>query len=152
MFGGLFFRADAGCLMSIAHLWNQNIQHLGYTFKSWNVKERVVGQFTLKYLNNKYLYASYRNYALHQRLILKLLYVMAHYYILNSAAAHILYEIENLLFTNLTKTYFSQDLQHKVLSKHKSFAAHFSLFSGTPPVCRVTQFGKHCSTQNYYRE
>jgi len=35
-----------------------------------------------------------------------------------------LYEIENLLFTNLAKTYFSQDLQHKVLSKHKTFAAH----------------------------
>ena len=33
------------------------------------------------------------------------------------AAAHILYEIKNLLFTNLAKTYFSQDLQHKVLSK-----------------------------------
>jgi len=25
-----------------------------------------------------------------------------------------------------------KDLQHKVLSKHKTFAAHFSLFSGTP--------------------
>jgi len=57
--------------------------------------------------------------------------------------AHILYEIENLLFTNLAKTYFSQDLQHKVLSKHKNFAAHSSLFSGTQ-VCRGTQFGKHC--------
>jgi len=33
-------------------------------------------------------------------------------------------------------------LQHKVLSKHKTFAAHFSLFSDTP-VCRGTQFGKH---------
>jgi len=22
MFGGLFFRADVGCLMRIAHLWN----------------------------------------------------------------------------------------------------------------------------------
>jgi len=52
------------------------------------------------------------------------------------AAAHIVYEIENLLFTNFAKTYFSQDLQHKVLSKHKTFAALFSLFSGT-------QFGKH---------
>jgi len=49
------------------------------------------------------------------------------------AAAHILYEIENLLFTNLTPraTYY------KVLSKHETFAAHFSLLSGT-------QFGKHC--------
>jgi len=52
------------------------------------------------------------------------------------AATHILYESENLLFTNLAKSCFSQDLQHKVLSKHKTFAAHFSLFSGT-------QFGKH---------
>jgi len=36
------------------------------------------------------------------------------------------------------------------LSKHKTFAAHFSLFSGTP-VCRGAQFGKHChrpSTRN----
>jgi len=55
------------------------------------------------------------------------------------AAAHILYESENLLFTNLAKSYFSQDLQHKVLSKHKTFAARFSLFSGT-------QFGKHWFT------
>jgi len=47
-------------------------------------------------------------------------------------AAHILYEIENLLFTNLAKNYFSQDLRHKVLSKHKTFTAHFS----------GTQFGK----------
>jgi len=30
------------------------------------------------------------------------------------------------------------------LSKHKTFAAHFSLFSGTP-VCRGTKFGKHWS-------
>jgi len=28
------------------------------------------------------------------------------------------------------------------LSKHKTFAAHFSFFNGTP-VCRGTQFGKH---------
>jgi len=40
------------------------------------------------------------------------------------AAAHVLYEIENLLFTKFAKTYYSQDLQHKVLSKHKTFAAH----------------------------
>jgi len=62
----------------------------------------------------------------------------------NLAAAHILYEIENLLFTNLAKTYFSQNLQYKVLSKHKTFVAHFSLFGGTP-VCRGTQFEKHWS-------
>jgi len=40
-----------------------------------------------------------------------------------------------------SKTYFSQTLQRELLikffSKHKTFAAHFSLFSGT-------QFGKHC--------
>jgi len=41
-----------------------------------------------------------------------------------------------------SKTYFSQDLQHKVLSKHKTFSTHFSLLSGTP-VCCGTQFGKH---------
>jgi len=69
---------------------------------------------------------------------------MAHEHILNLAAAHILHESENLLFTNLAKSYFLQVLQHKVLSKHKTFVAHFSLFSGTP-VCRGTQFGKHCS-------
>jgi len=48
------------------------------------------------------------------------------------AAAHILYEIKNLLSTNLAMraTYC------KVLSKHKTFAAHFSLFSST-------QFAKH---------
>jgi len=39
-----------------------------------------------------------------------------------------------------SKTYFSQDLQHKVFSKHKTFATHFSLSSGTP-VCCGTQFG-----------
>jgi len=49
-----------------------------------------------------------------------------------------LYEIDNLLFTNLAKIYFSQDVQHKVLSKRKTFAAHFS--------------GTHWSTQNYYHE
>jgi len=27
MFGGLFIRTDAGCLIRIAHLWNQSIQH-----------------------------------------------------------------------------------------------------------------------------
>jgi len=37
-----------------------------------------------------------------------------------------------------------KDLQHKVLSKNKTFAAHFSFFRGTP-VCRRTQFGKHWS-------
>ena len=36
-----------------------------------------------------------------------------------------------------------EDLQHKVLSKHKTFAAHFSLFSGT-------QFGKHCLIYDFY--
>jgi len=35
------------------------------------------------------------------------------------------------------------------LSKHKTFAAHFSLFSGAP-VYRGTQFGKHCCMQILY--
>jgi len=34
------------------------------------------------------------------------------------------------------------------LSKHKTFAAHFSLFSGTP-VCRGTQFEKHWKDQQW---
>jgi len=40
-----------------------------------------------------------------------------------------------------SKTYFSQDLQHKVLSKRRTFAAHFNHFSGT-------QLGKHCLRGN----
>jgi len=44
-----------------------------------------------------------------------------------------------------------KDLQHKVLSKHETFASHFSLFSGTP-VCRGTQFGKHCHRPLCYAE
>jgi len=43
-----------------------------------------------------------------------------------------LYEIDNLLFTNLA----TRATYHKVLSKYKTFVAHFTLFSGT-------QFGKH---------
>jgi len=53
---GLVFRADAGCLMRIAHLWNKSIQHVGCTFKSWNAKETVVGQFAFEYLNNHSLH------------------------------------------------------------------------------------------------
>jgi len=48
----------------------------------------------------------------------------------------LLYEIENLLFTNLA----TRATYYKVLSKHKTFVEHFSLFSGTP-VCRGTQLG-----------
>jgi len=68
MFGALFFRTVAGCLMRIVHLWNSSLQHLGSTFKRWNVKESVIGQFALKYLN-KSLHAGYRNYALHKTTI-----------------------------------------------------------------------------------
>jgi len=43
--------------------------HLGCTFKSWNIKETVVGQFALEYLNNNSLHAGYINYILNQTTI-----------------------------------------------------------------------------------
>jgi len=36
---------------------------------------------------------------------------------------------------------------YKFFSKHKTFTAHFSLFSSTP-VCHGTQFGKYCSRKS----
>ena len=55
--------------MSIAHLGNESIQHLGCTFNSWNVKETVVGEFALEYLKNHSLHAGYINYVLHKTTI-----------------------------------------------------------------------------------
>jgi len=72
--------------------------------------------------------------------LFKLFYVMAHYYILNLSVAHILYEIENLLFTNLATL-----AAYKFFSKHRTFTPHFSLFSST-------QFGKHCTSLLYRTE
>jgi len=46
-----------------------SIQHLGCTFKSWNVKETVVDQFALEYLNNHSVHASHINYLLHKTTI-----------------------------------------------------------------------------------
>jgi len=39
------------------------------TFKSWNVKETVVGQFALEYLSKHSLHAGYINYVLHKTTI-----------------------------------------------------------------------------------
>jgi len=68
MLGGLFFTVGAGRLRRIAHLRSYSMQHLGCTFKSWNVKKTVVGQCALGYLNNHCLYAGYINYVLHKLL------------------------------------------------------------------------------------
>jgi len=50
--------------MCTAH-W-ESIQHLGWTFKAWNVMKTVVGQFALEYLNNHSLHVSYVNYDVHK--------------------------------------------------------------------------------------
>ena len=59
-------KPSLGHSMRIAHLWNYSIQHLGCTFKSWNVKETLVGQFALEYLNNHSLHIGHINYVLHK--------------------------------------------------------------------------------------
>jgi len=42
------------------------------TFKSWSVKETVVGQFALEHLNNYSLHAGHTNYLLHKTIANKL--------------------------------------------------------------------------------
>jgi len=48
---------------------NRILCEAAYTFKSWNVKETVVGQLALEYLNNQSLHTGYINYILHKTTI-----------------------------------------------------------------------------------
>ena len=128
--------------MLIAHLWNKSIQHLGCIFKCWNVKEMLVGQFALEYLNNNSLHTGCINYVLHKTTVIGMCFHLYIFFTIFSVCLFswlcLLYSTQMLFFNT------SQQLKNRVGWLDDRRSPSPILYDTAPLFVYTDQSLRHC--------